>query len=70
MASERDQVITIQEAAQYLRVPLSSLYKLAQRGELPCQKIGRHWRFRREAMDRWLEGGQKDDTDRRRQDDG
>jgi len=45
----------IQETPRYLRIPLSSLYKLAQSGEIPCQKVGRHWRFRREAIDRWLE---------------
>ncbi|HJW89553.1 MAG TPA: helix-turn-helix domain-containing protein [Anaerolineales bacterium] len=35
--------------------PLSSLYKLARMGKIPCQKVGRHWRFRREAIERWLE---------------
>jgi len=48
-------IMTITEAAQYLRISLSSLYKLAQEGRVPCQKVGRHWRFRREAIDRWLE---------------
>jgi excisionase family DNA binding protein len=38
-----------------LRIPLSTLYKLAQEGRVPCQKVGRHWRFRRQAIDRWLE---------------
>ena len=48
-------VMTIQETSQYLRIPVSSLYKLAQTGKIPCQKVGRHWRFRREAIERWLE---------------
>ena len=48
-------VMTIQETSQYLRIPISSLYKLAQEGRIPCQKVGRHWRFRREALERWLE---------------
>ncbi len=48
-------VLTIEEASKYLRIPLSSLYKLAQDGKIPCQKVGRHWRFRREGIDRWLE---------------
>jgi excisionase family DNA binding protein len=48
-------VMTIQETSQYLRIPISSLYKLAQEGRIPCQKVGRHWRFRREAIERWLE---------------
>ncbi|MHB8764880.1 MAG: helix-turn-helix domain-containing protein [Deferrisomatales bacterium] len=50
-------VLTIEELARYLKVPKSSLYKLAQEGKVPAQKVGRHWRFRREAIDRWLEEG-------------
>ncbi len=48
------QVLTIEEASKYLRIPLSSLYKLAQDGKIPCQKVGRHWRFRKETIDNWL----------------
>jgi excisionase family DNA binding protein len=48
-------VMTINETSQYLRIPVSTLYKLAQDGRIPCQKVGRHWRFRRGAIDRWLE---------------
>lgn len=47
-------IMTIGEAAQYLRISLSSLYKIAQDGRIPCQKVGRHWRFRREAINQWL----------------
>ena len=55
MAQFPPDVMTIQETSQYLRVPVSSLYKLAQAGKIPCQKVGRHWRFRRQAIDRWLD---------------
>ena len=48
-------VLTIEELAAYLKISKSTLYKLTRRGEVPCQKIGRHWRFRKEAIDRWLE---------------
>jgi len=48
-------VLTIDEASKYLRIPLSSLYKLAQDGKIPCQKVGRHWRFRKETIDHWLD---------------
>ena len=48
-------VMTVDEVAEYLRIPRASVYKLAQRGRIPCQKVGRHWRFRREAVDRWLD---------------
>ena len=47
-------ILTVDEAAEYLRIPKSSLYKLAQEGKVPCQKVGRHWRFHRDAIDTWL----------------
>jgi excisionase family DNA binding protein len=56
MNPENPAVMTIAEVAEYLRIPRASVYKLAQKGKIPCQKVGRHWRFRREAVERWLEG--------------
>ena len=47
-------VLTVEEVAEYLRIPKSSVYKLAQEKRIPCQKVGRHWRFHRETIDRWL----------------
>ena len=55
MADLSFDVMTIEETSKYLRIPISSLYKLAQEGRIPCQKVGRHWRFRREAIERWLD---------------
>lgn len=55
MSGEIPKILTIEEASVYLRIPLSSLYKLAQNGKVPCQKVGRHWRFRKESIDLWLD---------------
>ncbi|OIP92897.1 MAG: DNA-binding protein [Syntrophobacterales bacterium CG_4_8_14_3_um_filter_58_8] len=55
MQTGSDSVLTIQELAAYLKIPKSTLYKLVREGKIPAQKIGRHWRFRKEAIDRWLE---------------
>lgn len=55
MGDSPPEIMTIGETAAYLRISKSSLYKLAQEGRIPRQKVGRHWRFRREAIDRWLE---------------
>ena len=55
MATEFPEIMTISETCQFLRIPRSSLYKLAQEGRIPCQKVGRHWRFRRQALEHWLE---------------
>jgi len=45
-------VLTIEELSAYLKIPKSTLYKLVREGKVPCQKIGRHWRFRKVAIDR------------------
>lgn len=49
--------MTISDLAEYLQVSKSSLYKLVQQGKVPGQKVGKHWRFRRGAIDRWLDQG-------------
>jgi len=48
------EVMTVDEAARYLRIPRSSIYKLAQEGRIPCKKVGRQWRFSYRALDEWL----------------
>lgn len=52
--SPQDSVMTIVELSKYLKISRSTLYKLAQEGKLPGQKVGRHWRFHRDAVDAWL----------------
>ncbi len=48
-------ILTIDELAKYLKVGKTTLYKLAQEGKIPGQKVGKHWRFNRVSIDRWLE---------------
>lgn len=47
-------ILTVQEVADYLRIPVSSVYRLAQEGRIPARKVGRRLRFHRDAIDRWL----------------
>ena len=54
MAEDFPEIMNIAEVCRYLRIPRSSLYKLAQEGKIPGQKVGRHWRFRRKSIDQWL----------------
>ena len=49
------EVLTIDQLADYLQITKSTLYKLSQEGRIPAQKVGRHWRYRKDAIDRWLE---------------
>jgi excisionase family DNA binding protein len=54
MTKNEESVLTIDELAEYLKISKSTLYKLAKEGKLPGQKVGRHWRFHRDVIDRWL----------------
>lgn len=49
--------MTIDDLATYLQLSKSSLYKLVQGGRIPGKKIGRHWRFHKAAIDKWLTEG-------------
>jgi excisionase family DNA binding protein len=49
--------------AAYLKIPQSTPYKLIREDEIPCQKIGRHWRFRKGAIDHWLEETRANEPD-------
>lgn len=53
-AAPPHEVMTISDLAEYLQVSKSSLYKLVQQGKVPGQKVGKHWRFHKEVIDRWL----------------
>ena len=46
--------MTIKEAASYLRLKDSTLYKLAQTGKVPAFKVGGTWRFKKDILDDWL----------------
>ena len=48
------EIMTIEELSVYLKIAKSTLYKLAQEGKLPGQKVGRHWRFHKETIDQWI----------------
>jgi excisionase family DNA binding protein len=50
------EILTVDEAADLLRIPRSTIYKLAQLGKIPAQKVGRHWRFHRAALVDWIAG--------------
>ena len=44
--------MTVKETAEYLRIPLPTVYYLVQRGQLPAIQIGGRWRVKRDMLDR------------------
>jgi excisionase family DNA binding protein len=51
-----DEVLTLEEAAELLRLPSKSVEAIAAAGELPGREIGGEWRFSRKSILRWLAG--------------
>lgn len=49
-----NEVLTLREAAAYLRVSEDEVLELAERSELPGRRIGHEWRFLKEALGDWL----------------
>lgn len=56
---QQDTVMTIDEAALYLKLSKSTLYHFARDGKVPAVKVGRHWRFHKDAIDAWLKSNGK-----------
>jgi excisionase family DNA binding protein len=48
------EVLTIKEVAAYLKLPVSTVYRLAERRDLPGHKVGRQWRFHKSVLDDWF----------------
>ncbi len=52
---KQDDILTLPEVADLLKVAEKTVYGLAQKGDLPAFKVGGQWRFRRTAIDAWIE---------------
>lgn len=61
MQNQLPEILTVDEAAELLRIPRSTVYKLAQLGKIPAQKVGRHWRFHRDTLVNWIAGKKNPD---------
>src|SRR3989304_2401053 len=53
-AESTSNIFTVGEVAAYLKLPISTVYRLAERREIPGHKVGRQWRFQRAVIDEWL----------------
>lgn len=51
--------MNVEEAAEYLRMPLNTLYMKLQRGEVPGTKPGKRWVLFNDELDKWLEVNRK-----------
>ena len=50
-----DEILTIRQVAELLKINEKTTYKHASEGKIPGFKVGGSWRFRRSDLDRWID---------------
>lgn len=54
MTDTDGEILTLEEVAAYLKAGKRTVYRLAQKGEIPAFKLGGTWRFRRSELGSWI----------------
>ena len=49
-----NEILTVNEVADYLRMNPMTIYRLAQQGKIPASKILGCWRFKRQEIEAWI----------------
>jgi excisionase family DNA binding protein len=63
-------IFGIREAAAFLGAHEQTVRRLARRNAIPCFKVGRDWRFRKEALVRWSEEQRRGGSEEQRREEG
>lgn len=50
----KDEIMTIREVADFLRLTEKTAYRFALDGKIPGFKVGGAWRFRRSQIETWI----------------
>lgn len=50
-----DEILTLKEVAEYLKLAEKTAYRLAADGKLPGFKVGGSWRFKTDDIEYWIE---------------
>ncbi len=49
-----EELLTVEEVANYLQVNRYTIYRFLAQKNLPAFKVGNQWRFYRKMIDAWL----------------
>ena len=50
-----EDISTLQEVAKYLKVDKRTVYRMVKSKQLPAFKVRNQWRFKKDAIDKWIE---------------
>jgi excisionase family DNA binding protein len=60
-----EQLLTVEQVAEYLNVDKITIYRLLADKQLPAFKVGNQWRFKRKLLENWLKKNANMPTDRK-----
>jgi len=52
---DTSKIMTLREVCEYLNSSVASVNRLINNHGMPAFRLGMAWRFRRDAIDRWIE---------------
>ena len=50
-----DDILNAEQVAKYIGIHKITLYRLIKAKKIPAFKIGRQWRFHKDALDSWIQ---------------
>jgi len=50
-----ENIFTLKETAQYLKISNSTIYKLIFEENLPATKVANKWRIKKSKLDKWID---------------
>lgn len=69
-ASEGEEILTIKQVAEFLKVTERTIYRLAAAKKIPAFKVGGTWRFSRSDIDSWIKQQSMEGIESGREDEG
>jgi excisionase family DNA binding protein len=59
---ENKELLSAEDVAALMGIKESTVWRWCREGRLPCLKVGKHWRIRREALENFLEQSERSGT--------
>jgi len=57
MVEMEDRWLSITEICKYLGISNDTVYKWIDKYDMPAHRMGRLWKFKKDAVDAWVEAG-------------
>ena len=61
-ATQRDEIMTIEDASEFIRLAKPTVYALVSNRQIPFSKKGKRLYFRRSELERWVTSGRRATT--------